>query len=111
MAEVQYTKTLVIETSDGQVTLSQGEAQALVRMLDDNPRYFKVADKDTGVKTYYDINSSACGFCKVATLTPGTTDAEAIPCEDPLPNCPEDTDGGSDGGDGGDDSGDDTPEP
>lgn len=85
MAEVQYTKKLVIETSDGQVTLEQGEAQALVRMLDDNPRYFKVADSETGVKTYYDINSASCGFCKVATLTPGTKDAEAIECEDALP--------------------------
>lgn len=96
MAEVQYTKQLVIETSDGQVTLNQGEAQALVRMLDDNPRYFKVTG-DNGVKTYYDINSSACGFCKVATLAPGTKDAEEIPCEDKLPDCPADEeDGGSD---------------
>lgn len=87
MAEVQYTKKLVISTSDGDVTLNQGEAQALVRMLDDNPRYFKVTGED-GVKTYYDINSSACGFCKVATLTPGTKDAEGIPCEDKLPDCP-----------------------
>ena len=88
MAEVQNTKTLVIETSDGQVTLEQGEARALQRMLDDNARYFKVSDEN-GVITYYDINSSACGFCKVATLTPGTKAATEIPCEDPLPNCPQ----------------------
>ncbi len=89
MAEIKYTQTLVIETSDGQVTLEQGEAHALLRALDDSSRYFKVTDPDTGVKTYYDIRSSACGFCKVATLTPDTDDAEEIECEDPLPNCPE----------------------
>lgn len=87
MAEVQNTKQLVIETSDGQVTLEQGQARALQRMLDDNARYFKVADEH-GVITYYDINSSACGFCKVATLTPGTKDAEEIPCEEAMPDCP-----------------------
>lgn len=91
MAEIKNTQTLVIETSDGQVTLEQGEAHALLRALDDSARYFKVTKEVGGVttKTYYDIRSSACGFCKVATLTYGTAEAEEIACEDPLPNCPE----------------------
>ena len=83
-----YTKKLVIETNDGQVTLEAGEARALQRMLDDNPRFFKVSAEEGGITTYYDINSAACGFCKVAALTPGESKTgKDIPCEDGLPDC------------------------
>lgn len=82
---VKYTKTLVMETSDGQVTLEGSEALALQRRLDDSGRYWHV---DNGaIRTYYDINSASCGFCKVATVTSGAATAEAIPCEDPMPDC------------------------
>ena len=87
MAEVQYTKTAVMKTSDGDVTLEQGEARAIQKMLDDNPRFFKIHDT-AGVVTYYDIMSASCGFCKVLTITPGTKASDEIPCEDGIPNCP-----------------------
>lgn len=90
MAEVKYTKTAVMTTTDGDVTLKQGEARAVQKFIDDNPRFLKITDGDTGVITYYDMGSASCGFCKVLTITPGTEAADEIPCEDPLPNCPED---------------------
>lgn len=87
MAEKKYTKKLVIETSDGQVTLEGGAARAMATRLDDASRYFHLTTAE-GVETYYDVQSASCGFCKVATLTAGSTAAEAIACEDALPNCP-----------------------
>lgn len=88
MAEVQYTKTAVMKTTEGDVTLTQGDARALQKQLDDSHRFFKRLDPDTGVLTYYDIFSAACGFCKVLTITPGTKASAEIPCEDGLPDCP-----------------------
>lgn len=87
MAEKKYTKKLVIETSDGQVTLEGGAARAMATRLDDASRYFHLTTAE-GVETYYDVQSASCGFCKVATLTAGSAAAEAIACEDALPNCP-----------------------
>lgn len=87
-AKEKYTKSAVMKTTDGDVKLEQGAARALQKMLDDNPRFFKLLDADTGVLTYYDIMSASCGFCKVLTITPGAEEADPIPCEDPLPNCP-----------------------
>lgn len=95
MAEVQYTKTAVMKTSDGDVTLEQGAARALQKQLDDSGRFFKNLDPETGVLTYYDIFSAACGFCKVLTITPGTKAATEIPCEDGLPDCPEEPEEGT----------------
>lgn len=90
MAEVKYTKTIVLETSDGQVTLTGGQARAMQRKLEDASRYFHlVTDADKGEVTYYNVDSASCGFCKVATVTPGTEDAEGVECEDALPNCDE----------------------
>lgn len=93
MAEVQYTKTAVMKTTEGDVTLTQGDARALQKQLDDSARFFKQLDPDTGVLTYYDIMSAGCGFCKVLTITPGTKEATAVTCEDGLPNCPADDPG------------------
>ena len=42
MAEVKYTKTIVLETSDGQVTLTGGQARAMQRKLEDASRYFHI---------------------------------------------------------------------
>lgn len=86
MAETKYEKTLVIETSDGQVTLTGEAARTMQRRLEDSSRYLRIAG-DNGVVTYYNVDSAACGFCKVATLTPSTSEAEPIPCEDALPDC------------------------
>lgn len=86
MAEPKYEKTLVIETSDGQVTLKGNAGRAMQRRLEDSSRYFKVMG-DNGVVTYYNVDSATCGFCKVATLTPSAGEAEALPCEDALPDC------------------------
>ena len=90
MAEVKYTKTLVLETSDGQVTLTGGAAQAMQRKLEDASRYFHlITNTATGEVTYYNVDSAACGFCQVATLTPGTEEAEGVTCEEALPDCDE----------------------
>lgn len=86
---VKYTKTLVLETSDGQVTLTQNEARTMQKTLEDNPRFVKLYNSTTKVTTYYDMDSAACGFCKVATLTSGKATATALKCEDPIPNCTE----------------------
>ena len=88
MAETKYGKKLVIETSDGPVTLEGNAAREMQRRLEDSKRYFWLTtDKDAGVVTFYNVDSAACGFCKVATLTPTKSETEAIPCEDALPDC------------------------
>lgn len=90
MAEVKYTKTIVLETSDGQVTLTGGQARAMQRRLEDSSRYFHITtNAETGEVTYYNVDSAACGFCKVAVVTPGTAEAEGVACEDALPDCDE----------------------
>lgn len=86
MAEPKYEKKLVIETSDGQVELKGNAARSMQRRLEDSSRYFAVLG-DNGVKTFYNVDSAACGFCKVATLTPSASEADEIPCEDALPDC------------------------
>lgn len=85
---VKYTKKLVLETSDGQVTLTQNEARTMQKNLEDNPRFVKLYNSETKETTYYDMDSAACGFCKVAVLTSAKAAGEALPCEDPVPNCP-----------------------
>lgn len=85
---VNYTKKLVLTTSDGDVTLTQNEARTMQKVLEDNPRFVKLYDSEKKETTYYDMDSAACGFCKVAVLTSGKTEGEALPCEDPVPNCP-----------------------
>lgn len=97
---VNYTKKLVIVTSDGDVTLDQNAARVMQKMLEDHPRYFKVYDAKTKTTTYYDVNSAACGFCKVATLTSGEVEGTALPCEDPIPNCPAKEPGTTEAGEG-----------
>lgn len=92
---VNYTKKLVIETSDGQVTLNQNAAREWQKYLEDGARYLKNYDPTTKTTTYYDRNSAACGFCKVATMTSGEVEGTALPCEDPIPNCPEKTEAGA----------------
>ena len=90
MAEVKYTKTIVLETSDGQVTLTGNPARAMQRKLEDASRYFHiVTDAKKGEVTYYNVDSAACGFCKVAVVTPGTEETEGVTYEDALPNCDE----------------------
>lgn len=86
---VNYTKKLVLNTSDGDVELDQNAARTMQKRLEDASRYFKIYDPKTKTTTYYDVESAACGFCKVATLTSGEVEGKALPCEDPIPNCPE----------------------
>ena len=86
---VKYTKTLKLITSDGEVELTQNEARTMQKTLEDNPRFVKLYDADSKETTYYDMNSAACGFCKVAVLTSGKEAGDELPCEDPIPNCPE----------------------
>jgi hypothetical protein len=87
---VKYTKQLVLETSDGQVTLTGNAARTMQQNLEDNPRFVSLYDATRKETKYYDMNSAACGFCLVATLTSGKAEAEAPACEDPIPNCPGD---------------------
>lgn len=88
---VKYTKTLVLETSDGQVTLTGNAARTMQKNLEDNPRFVKLWDAEAKKTTYYDMNSAACGFCKVAELTSGETEGTPLPCEDKIPDCPEES--------------------
>lgn len=85
---VHYTKKFVIHTADGDVTLTANEARTVQKYLEDRPRFLKLWDATSKTTTYYDMESAACGFCKVATLTSGKEAGEALPCEDPIPNCP-----------------------
>lgn len=91
---VKYTKKFVLNTSEGDVTLTANEARTMQLLLENNPRFVKLYNAETKTTTYYDMDSAACGFCKVATETPGKEEGEALPCEDPIPNCPE-ADGGA----------------
>lgn len=86
---VKYTKKLVLTTSDGDVELTQNEARTMQKTLEDNPRFVKLYDAATKKTTYYDMDSAACGFCKVAVLTSGKEEGVAPACEDPIPDCPE----------------------
>lgn len=90
MAEVKYTKTIVVETSGGQVTLTGNDARDMQRRLEDSSRYWHyLSNPKTGEVTYYNVDSASCGFCKVATLTPGTAATTGVPCEEGIPNCEE----------------------
>lgn len=92
---VKYTKTLTLVTSDGDVTLTGNAARTMQKTLEDNPRFVSLYDADTKKTTYYDMDSAACGFCKVAELTSGKEAGEAPECEDKIPNCPEESESGS----------------
>jgi len=87
---VKYTKQLVLETSDGKVTLTGNAARTMQQNLEDNPRFVSIYDATRKETKYYDMNSAACGFCLVATLTSGKEAGKAPACEDPIPNCPGD---------------------
>lgn len=85
MAVDKYTKTLVLETSDGQVTLTDGAARALQRRLDDSERYIHITNED-GAEVYYNISGSGVAAL-FATVTSGKTAGTELPCEDGIPNC------------------------
>lgn len=92
---VKYTKTLTLVTSDGDVELTGNAARTMQKNLEDNPRFVSIYDADAKKTTYYDMDSAACGFCKVAELTSGKEAGEAPECEDKIPNCPEESESGS----------------
>lgn len=92
---VKYTKTLTLVTSDGNVALTGNAARTMQKNLEDNPRFVSIYDADAKKTTYYDMDSAACGFCKVAELTSGKEAGEAPECEDKIPNCPEESESGS----------------
>lgn len=80
-----YTKTLVLKTSDGDVTFTGGRAYAIQRQLDDNGEliHFTNPENDTQID-YYKVNGVSCQFCLVATVTAGTKEVEDPTCEDAL---------------------------
>lgn len=88
MAQIvpQYGKTVVLETSDGQVTVTGIRANAILNRLNDSSRYWHFTQGDSEV--YYNVDSASCGFCKVATLTYNSTLIDEVECEDGIPNCP-----------------------
>ena len=84
-----YTKTLVLKTADGDVTITGGRAYAVARQLDDNGDLIKVTNESDGSQVdYYKIRGASCGFCLVAQLISGTTTVADKECEDEL-TCPE----------------------
>lgn len=101
-----YTKTLVLKTSDGDVTFTGGRAYAIQRQLEDNGGLIHFTNPDNEAETdFYKIDGVSCQACLVATVTAGTKEVEEINTEDDLA-CPEE-DGADDGGadDGGADDG------
>lgn len=95
---VKYTKTLKLTTSDGEVELTGNAARTMQKNLEDNPRFVSIYDAEAKKTTYYDMDSAACGFCKVAELTSGKGAGEAPKCEDKVPNCPEESESGAESG-------------
>lgn len=89
MATKQYTKTLVLKTSTGDITLTAGRAYAVQRQLDDNGELIHFTNEENEKQTdYYKVNGVSCQFCLVATVTAGETTGEDLTCEDEL-GCPE----------------------
>lgn len=88
---VSYTKTATLYLTDGTTaTFTGAQAISLQNRFDQggtSGRYWKTVDPDTGVITYYDVDSAACGVCKVLEVTPGTGTVEDLKCEDGLPDC------------------------
>lgn len=67
-----YTKTLVLKTAAGDVTLTGGRAYAVQRQLDDNGELIHFTNPDNAKQTdYYKVNGVSCQFCIVATVTAG----------------------------------------
>ena len=101
-----YTKTLVLKTSDGDVTFTGGRAYAIQRQLEDNGGLIHFTNPANEAETdFYKIDGVSCQACLVATVTAGTKEVEEINTEDELA-CPEGDadDGGADDG-GADDGG------
>lgn len=84
MAE-KYTKTLTVILSSGETeTFTDGAANAFLKRMDNDARFIKIR-VDDGTFDYYDIGSSSCGFCKVATVVTSSTTVADTACEDALP--------------------------
>lgn len=80
-----YTKTLVLKTTDGDVTLTGGNAYAVARQLDDNGDLVHYTDPEDRTKTVYlKVRGANCGLCVVAELSAGTKTVDPVECEDPL---------------------------
>ena len=80
-----YTKTLVLKTTDGDVTVEGGKAQALQNRLDNDARFIHFTDPaDEKVENYYNIVSASCGACLFATVTSGTKTVADAECEEAL---------------------------
>lgn len=93
-----YTKTLVVDYLDGtKQTFTGTAAMSFQKTLEDNRNFKKVIDGRNGVQTFFNINPNACGICKTATVTPGTTQVDPAECEDAL-SCPAATTNPGEGG-------------
>lgn len=85
----KYGKKLTLETGEEPTVLEGAAACEMQLKLENDPRYTALYDSSSKKTTYYDTASAACGMCKVATLESTHTAGEKIPCEDPIPSCPE----------------------
>ena len=80
-----YTKTLVLKTTDGDVTVEGAKAQALQNRLDNDARFIHFTDpSDEKTENYYNIVSASCGACLFATVTSGTKTVADADCEEAL---------------------------
>ena len=87
-----YTKTLVLKTTDGDVTVTGAKAQALQNRLDNDARFIHFTDPSNSTKeNYYNIVSTSCGACLFATVTSGTKTVADAACEEQLKNCEEES--------------------
>lgn len=87
-----YTKTLVLKTTDGDVTVTGAKAQALQNRLDNDARFIHFTDPSNSTKeNYYNIVSASCGACLFATVTSGTKTVADAACEEQLKNCEEES--------------------
>lgn len=84
----KYTKTLVLKTTGGDVTLVGGKAQAVQNRLDNDARFIHFTNPNNEhQEDYYNIKSSACGACLFATVTSGVTTVADKVCEEALMAC------------------------
>lgn len=79
----KYVKTLVLKTTDGQVTLTGEKARAVQKRLDDNKDIVAINDEN-GVITYYNINPIAGVPTKVAVVTPSKEEVAETACKESL---------------------------
>lgn len=84
----QYTKTVVLKTSAGDVTVTGTKALSIQSYLDNDPRFIHFTNgSNDKQEDYYNLASASCGACLFATVTSGVTTVSDLTCEESLNPC------------------------